>query len=338
MIRLFKPTIKRKDMDSVLSTMVEEQVSPGSLNQELSARLDEEFGTCATLVIRSYPRAFILALQSLELEGQAPVAISALSPAIYLQLIEQAGYRPLLVDVDPRHGVITASGVAASGAEAVLLHQPLGNCADTLAISGLGLPVIEDLTESFGTVRQGRRAGDSATIVITSFEEDSFICAAGGAAISCRDKKTHARLQQLSVSNLRYDLLSDLNSALVLNQLKSLAANIVKRQELFEVCRSAVLKSRHQLINDCAEGTEHNCYTTAVLIDSRVREATRYVQKYKIETLMPFSTCALSMLGSDTTDFPNSVPFMLRAMMFPLYPMLSKDQLMTIVRVLSTLP
>jgi dTDP-4-amino-4,6-dideoxygalactose transaminase len=40
----------------------------------------------------------------------------------------------------------------------------------------------------------------------------------------------------------------------------------------------------------------------------------------------------------DFQDFPNSIPFMLRAILFPLYPMLSQEQLKTLVKVLSTLP
>ncbi len=60
MIKLFKPTIKRKDMDLVLSTLVDEQLGPGLMNHELSRLLCSDLEAIEAIAVRTYPRALRL--------------------------------------------------------------------------------------------------------------------------------------------------------------------------------------------------------------------------------------------------------------------------------------
>lgn len=342
MIKLFKPTIKRKDMDSVLHTLVDEAPGPGLVNTELSRVLGKEFSAEQTIVLRSYVRALIVALKALHLEKGSAVAISALSPPLYVRVLTTLGLEPLLVDVDPSDGCMSSQALQTQqdrSPSAILLHQPFGNVPDLYAFKQLGIPVIEDISQSIHSSNRKFPAGSIGSIVVLSFEDDSFLCSGGGAALMVREKKyAGARVNEF-IEPQQYELLPDLNCSFVLNGLNSLDSQIERRKEYAQICMRSVMKTRHTVLNiHPGEAYTYNGYSLAVLLDAKIKEVVKYAQKYKIETAMPFASCALQVSGKETQDFPNSIPFMLRAILFPLYPMLSQEQLKTLVKVLSTLP
>ncbi len=341
MIRLFKPTIKRKDMDSVLGALVDEELGPGLRNQELSRTLSNEFSASETIMVRTYPRAITIAIKTLQHKPGDRVVISPLSPPCYLWMLHEQQLEVIYADVDPRSGCLSAESVKKLGTpapDAILLHEPLGNMVDTESFKELLIPVIEDISHSYHSKKSGIVAGELGTVVIISFEDDALVSTGGGAAVIVKDKKHLSYLKTSTSRDINYDLLPDINCALISNQLKGIDNLIAKQLEYFEVCKQALMKTKHQLINESHDNATNNGYSFCVLLDSRVKDISKYVKKYKIETLMPFSTCAITLDHKEINDFPNSIPFMLRAMIFPLYPLLSKDQLMTLVRVLSTLP
>jgi dTDP-4-amino-4,6-dideoxygalactose transaminase len=342
MIKLFKPTIKRKDMDSVLHTLVDEAPGPGLVNAELSKVLGKEFSGEQTVVVRSYVRALIIALKALRLEPGGAVAISTLSPPVYMNVLSSLGLKPLLVDVDPADGCMSAEALQTeqpTQPAAVLMHQPFGNVPDLYAFRQLGFPVIEDISQSIHSSNRKFPAGSIGSLVVLSFEDDSFLCSGGGAAVIVREKKyAGARMNEL-IDPQQYELLPDLNCSFVLNGLTSLDSQIERRKEYAQICMRSVMKTRHTVLNiHPGEEYTYNGYSLAILLDAKIKEVVKYAQKYKIQTAMPFSSCALQVSGMDFQDFPNSIPFMLRAILFPLYPMLSQEQLKTLVKVLSTLP
>lgn len=330
----------RKDMDAVLSTLVDEQLGPNSSNAELSKMLCHDLSAQEALVLRSYPRALVIALHTLELPEHASVAISTLSPVWYVHILEQLGLKPVLVDVDPRTGCMSIESLRQQPQmpDALLLYQSLGNITSPEDVSDLQLPIIEDISQSFHTKTDSYAAGASGQIIILSFEDDAILAAGGGSAVLAKTKKYAASLKRNSPECLVYDLLPDVNSALIINQLANIDDMIAKRAAYFEVCHKSLMKTKHRVINDTSTAMHQNGYTFAVMLSSRVGEVQKYTRKYKIETTNPFEVCALTLYPERRTEFPGSLPFMLRAMIFPLYPLLSKEQLLTLARVLSTLP
>ena len=52
-IQLYSSTIRRKEMDAVLSCMVEEKTGPGELNQKLVQFVKEFYGVSGAVALRS---------------------------------------------------------------------------------------------------------------------------------------------------------------------------------------------------------------------------------------------------------------------------------------------
>ena len=159
-IEVYSPTIRRKEMDAVLTAMVEDKIGPGEQAKLLiqTAREKIRFDYC--LALRSPAIALYMALKSLNLGAGQGVLVSALSPLYYLRVIEDLGLVPLYCDVGSSTACMSRETVEKSLASnnhktdvrCIVLHHTLGFLSDAVDIAGLGIPLIEDCSQSYGSV------------------------------------------------------------------------------------------------------------------------------------------------------------------------------------------
>ena len=81
MIQTYSTTIRRKEMDAVLTCMVDEKIGPGELNTRLIQQTKEFFKCDGCVAFRSPAIALEYALKALGIEKQTKIMISALAPA-----------------------------------------------------------------------------------------------------------------------------------------------------------------------------------------------------------------------------------------------------------------
>ena len=195
MIQFYKPTLKRKDMDSVLQTMVNDQIGPGKISRDFVQAFCDEVKATSGAAYRTYPDCLSAALRLMGAKEGVRVAVSPLSPAIYRQVIEKLGAEMVIVDVDKETGCPNEGLVAASGAEILVLYESFGtlparyNEQTTFPESyDYGdVKVIEDISESIGSdIKDEIRAGSVGKIVVCALEDDSVLSAAGGAIMAVR--------------------------------------------------------------------------------------------------------------------------------------------------------
>jgi dTDP-4-amino-4,6-dideoxygalactose transaminase len=157
MIDIYSPTIRRKEMDAVLTAMVEDQIGPGERARLLLQTAKEHIRFDFALALRGPATALHLALKALELKEGDGVLVSALSPRYYAQTIADLRLTPLFCDVSysfpciSRESVEKAITVKPSGVEprCIVLHHTLGFVPDAASIAELGIPVIEDISQSY---------------------------------------------------------------------------------------------------------------------------------------------------------------------------------------------
>ncbi|MBL7006373.1 MAG: DegT/DnrJ/EryC1/StrS aminotransferase family protein [Spirochaetia bacterium] len=341
MIKLFKPTLKRKDMDSVLNTMVDESIGPGEKYKEFSNLIREYFGAESCTLLRSYINAFEKACELLHLGKESKVIISPLSPVWYVDILEKLQCSILFADVDQFTGCISYEAVKEllpQNPSALIMYDTFGNLPDYDKLSEIPIPIIEDITQGFGTRKNEYKPGEISSILIAAFEEDSIITTGGGASLVVNEKKYVKPLQDLMDKTGDLELMPDMSAALGIVQFKSMPELMERRREYLALFRSSVSKTKHKIVIESSDLIIENGYVLPVLLDSRIKEVNKFTKRYKIETINPFESCAISRAEADLNRYPNSMPFKLRTLLFPLYPLLSKDQLKTLVKVLSTLP
>lgn len=334
-------------MDAVLTTMVADDLGPGPVAEELVKLLSDYLDAKGGYLTSLWSDAVAMALRALDLEPGSQVVISALSPRCYLDALSAAGLEPEIVDVLEASGCIDPQAAAKAldaGASAILVHYPLGFIPDIEALSETEAPLIEDISCAYGGHDGQRPAGTSGAFTIMGMGADHLLTCAGGAAVLARGRKEYSRLKGLASQYASERFLSDMNASLGLVQLREAESYYERRKELASVFDKAVGKSRHACL--VQEGESENVhYSLPLLVETSVNEVSAFARKKGIETRLAFADSVLAFTTKDGEEadgseqlYPIARSFMLRCILFPLYPMLGKKQAEEIAKVLSALP
>ena len=365
-IEVYSPTIRRKEMDAVLTAMVEEKIGPGERNRLLIQTAKEQLHFDFALALRSPAVALHLALKALNVRSGQAVIISALSPRYYFQVIEDLHLTSLFCDVTydfpcmSRETVENAIANKPDGLEvcAVVLHHTLGFLPDAGSVAELGIPVIEDISLSYGSrlklvnSEEAASSEDSKTkkkasntqqpalnqysgvFCILGLEERDILTSAGGALLFAMNRKDGSLLRNFSAIPDEY-CLADINAALAVVQFKELQRNMEKRREIAQVYTQASLRTRHKRFIPLAED-EYNNYSFSLVLEAGLKDVISYARKKEIVIESAFENTIAGLGMSGNCSVSNSLA--LRTVMFPLYPRLRSQDIEHVSRLIMTLP
>jgi len=336
-ISVFRPTIKRRDMDSVLTCMVSDLLGPGVLSSELASGLASYLGITGGIACTNYHTALGMALDVLGLSSGDKIVFSALSPTLYLDVCKKKGLVPLVADVDEDSGVIVADSVRSfqgKSPRALLLHYTLGYIPDMDELSDLGIPLIEDLSQGLGGNWGTRRCGGFGDLVILSLGPASVITSGDGGMVLSGKREQLRQLRELKATS--DSILSNFNASLGLAQLREIEAFISARGEIARVFSRSLMKTRHKTLIQKGEG-DNVYYSFPVMLQSSMKEVRQYSRKRDVDTHPAFKDSVVATEGNEF-DCPNAKRMALRCLLFPCYPLLGKRNIEIISKVLSTLP
>ncbi|MDR0503848.1 MAG: DegT/DnrJ/EryC1/StrS family aminotransferase [Treponema sp.] len=380
-IEIYSPTIRRKEMDAVLTAMVEEKIGPGDRNRLLIQTAKEQIHFDFALALRSPAVALHLALKAViagNTSGEnascrsSPfkqgVVISALSPRYYLQVIEDLQLTPLFCDVSFDFPCMNRQTIENTIAKkhadievcAVVLHHTLGYAPDTAAVAELGIPVIEDISQSYGSHLKPANKKDEETpaednhskkddarstlnaagvslsgvLFILGLEERDMLTSGGGALLFAMNRRDGSLLRGFTGIAYEY-CLPDINAALAVVQFRELPRNIERRQEISRVYNNAGMRSRHKRFIPVAED-EYNNYSFSLVLETGLKDVIAYARKKEITVESAFENtlagCGLS------GDCPVSNSLALRTVIFPIYPRLRTAEAERVSKLIMTLP
>ena len=338
-IEAYSPTIRRKEMDAVLTTLVGERVGPGEQAERLLRVAQEYIGYESSIGLRSPEMALRFALGALDLEPGSEVIISALSPAYYAYVLVELRLKAVYSDVDETSAAMTAESVRKVVNErtrAVVVHHTLGIVPDVACIMDLGLTVIEDCSRSFGSNWLDKRAGSFGVFTILGLEQRDVLTAGGGALLYSSGRREATVLKRYSDLPMEYRL-PDMNAALALVQFKEAERNFEKRKEIAAIYTQAALRTRHRrlaLVGDA----EYNNYAFSIVPETGARDARTYAIKKEVLAEMAFEDSVIQKRPVEDQACPVAVSLALRTLVFPLYPRLGKTQVAKVAKVLATLP
>ena len=336
-ILVFRPTIKRRDMDRVLTCMISDRLGPGVLSSELASGLASYLGIAGGIACANYHTALGMALDVLGLNSGDKIVFSALSPTLYLDVCKGKGLVPLVADVDEDSGVIAVESVRrllGQSPRALLVHYTLGYIPDMDELSDLGIPLIEDLSQGLGGNWGTRRCGSFGDLVILSLGPQSVITSGDGGMVLTGKRGQLRQLRELKATS--DCILSDFNASLGLAQMREIETFISARGEIARVFSRSLMKSRHKTLMQKGEG-DNVYYSFPVLLQSSMKEVQQYSRKRDVDTHPAFKDSVVVIEGSDC-DCPNAKRLALCCLLFPCYPMLVKKNIEIISKVLSTLP
>ena len=340
-VKFQKPALFRKDMDAVLQTMVDEKIGPG----EKKKLFVKSFATYCKkkdgIALRSFIDAVTISLKILGLENGDYCAISVLSPEIYSEAFRRFGVRPYLVDVDSdmMPDIESVKKGMDKGVKALLLFYPLGLLPSSItSYKELGIPIIEDITQSIGSKFGDVYPGSVGDIVIASTEEDSIVSTAGGAVL-LSDNEDYIPLMKKETSDFSpYIEMADMNAALGIVQLEKLPSVVSRRSTIWRIYQNEVLKrNRVKVIGNGSVDFEINGFGFSCIVNERPDETIALALKYQVTARKTFSKAIGAKYQDRFDKYPNAVPALSRAVSFPLYPFLAQSEIATVQKVVGIL-
>jgi dTDP-4-amino-4,6-dideoxygalactose transaminase len=370
MIQTYSPTIRRKEMEAVLTCMVEEKIGPGGeLNERLIQIIKEYTGCDGAVALRSSAIALQYALQALSLPPASGVMLSALAPAWQILTVERLGYKPIVLDVIEETGQITpqiAEEGVKNGGRVLILMETMGILPDIKAFLALGVPVVEDISQSalsyypFDESEQaekkpaaapqpaadgqapaapkGRRAGMYGLYTIFGMEDRDIVTAGGGAVLMAPNRREWIVLKHLVDEAPSTDILPDMNSSLAYIELKEFARNEQTRRELYALYTRATMSGRHKTFVRASDDGS-TIYSFPLVLNSGFKDVKQYAQRKDIEVRPAFENSIMALRQEALAGqciCANSL--LLRTALFPLYPRLGQKDAQRIVKVLSSIP
>jgi len=368
MIQTFSSTIRRKEMDAVLTCMVDERIGPGELNARLIQTAKEFFSCAGAVALRTPAAALKYALKALSLEAGSGVMLSALAPNWQYAVVEELGFKPVVLDAQLESAQLTAEIVSQgiqSGGRALVLRESLGILPDFEGILALGIPVIEDISQSAGgivpeaaqgeeaakaapsseeegdavkTEVKGKKAGSFGIYAICSLEEQDVITAGGGALLMAAGRRDWPVLKSLAEGIPSIEMLPDINAALATVQIKEFARNEAKRKEIYALYNRSIMSGKNKgFVRDVELNS--TIWSFPIALNSGFKDVKAYAQKKDIEVRLAFEDSIIAAKEEELgAQCKNAKALALRSAVFPLYPRLNRSQIEKISKVLVTLP
>lgn len=366
MIQAFSSTIRRKEMDAVLTCMVDEKIGPGELNQRLVQSVKEFIGCDGCVALRSPSVALDYALKALDLEKGSKIIISALAPSWQYSAVLALGYEPLVLDIDENTGLVNFDAVENAmkeGGRLLILHETMGIIpADIEKIVESGVLLIEDISHSAmaaytkradelsegegassasGAADSTVKAGLFGTFSIMGLEEHDVVTAGGGAVLIAPKRREWIVLKKFVEAAPSTDILPDINAALAWVQMKEFKRNEDARIKLFELYNQAIMRGKNRTFPREGDGGS-TIWGFPVVLNSAFKEVKQYANRKDIEIVLAYADSVVSkfaeVLESDGRKFPKAKGLALRCVLFPLYPRLTSSSVEKIVKALGTLP
>ncbi|MFW5693617.1 MAG: DegT/DnrJ/EryC1/StrS family aminotransferase [Alkalispirochaeta sp.] len=344
MLPLYRPTIRRADMDAVLRRLAEDSIGAGELSREFSQGLAKYLGRRSGVSMRTVGAALRAALTSLGLPPGARVGMSALAHGYVFRVVERLGFTPVVVDTQRILPVLPSPldfDYEPLSLDCLYVDSRLGFIADVEGLRQIRVPLIEDVSEGLGGNTGREMVGSAGELTIIGLEPEHIITAGGGATVVTNNSKRVSVLAAATDPGGGEASLPDMNAAMALTQMRQLEKFIERRRELVSRFLRTIQRGRHTLPLQGGEG-DAVFPALPVLVESSPRDVEQYARTHGVSAGRAFPETALTLLSDADHDvtrtFPNALSLAGRMVLFPLYPTLGKTEQETIERILATMP
>ncbi len=340
MIPIYKPSIKRKEMDALLSTLVSDYIDSKNDSGEFIKALSLYLGLENGALLRDYSTAIETVLGSMNLDPGSRVLLSPLAPSNYLRVLEKMSLSVVYTDVDPSSCAVSYEEMETklnAGADAVILYSPSGISPEYPMLEDAGIPVIEDITTSITGIREDSEKGWRADYFILRMELQDIITSGEGTAVFGTTKRSMTPLRSVLAEIPETARLLNMHAAMGQIQLDSIDHFLERRREIGKIFESSLLKGSHKTFHSPLEG-DRNYPCFHVVLNCPMKEISKYARKNGVMTELAFSDTAIALETEDSSICPAARSLLLRTAVFPLYPGLGTKNTETIARLLSTLP
>lgn len=204
-IPLVRPTIDEDDIKSVISAIYEREFSHGKLTHVFENEFANHLGLLGGVATNSGTTALHLALRALNVKEGDEVILPSYTCISLLHSLHYVNAIPIFADINFNVGQmeynLNAEDVAnkiTDKTKAIIVPHLFGSPAEIDKINDLGIPVIEDITQSIGSVYKNRPVGSFGIISICSLHESKVLSCGEGGMILTNSKELLDRIKYLA--------------------------------------------------------------------------------------------------------------------------------------------
>ncbi len=361
-VEFFRHALDEADIASVSQTLRSVFLTTGPVCGRFETDFAAYTGLPYCVSLNSCTAALHLALLALGIGPGDEVIVPAMTFIASATPVVHVGATPVLVDVEPDTGLIDIAAVRAAitpRTKAIIPVHLYGVMADMRALRALAvqndIAIIEDAAHCIEAERDGVRPGQLSEAVCYSFyATKNLTCGEGGALCTTNEnvakktlllrqhgmskeaaKRYHGLYQHWDMVDLgwKYNL-SDIQAALMVNQLQRLDSLWVRRNAVYMLYRKALADIPGVELPGLRGKSAHHLFTVQVPADRRDdllahlgRNEIGVAVNYRaIHTLTWFR----ENLGCKPEDFPNALAFGQGTLSLPFHTCLTETEIETV--------
>jgi perosamine synthetase len=361
MIRLTKPELSGA-LDGLGKILEHGFLVQGEQVREFETRVAGYVGRGYGLAVNSGTAAIQCALVGLGIGPGDVVALPDFTFPATANAVVLSGARPMLVDIDPATFNIDPAALEGGLNEQVRAVMPVdlfGLAADMEAIEGIcrrrDLIMIEDSACALGAAYGDRKCGSFGDASVFSFHPRKVITTGeGGMVLTDRDEASQKirefRNHGMRVSGGRAEFvaagynfrMTEMEAVLGLAQMPNIGRIIQRRREIAAVY-DRLLGTHDSLVTPVEpHGLLHTYQAYVVMVGEGLNRdlVIDLLRKRGVETTI--GTYALhvqpyyrELLGHRPGDFPRSLNAMRQSLALPIYPSMTDDEILEVVKALA---
>ena len=337
----YKPTITRKDLESVLDCLIKDELVTGNPVKTFENSLSGFLNSKYALATNSLTSAYHLIFKALNIGDDDEVIMPSYFWQAPLSALLLTGGKAVLVDNEENSLFPSIDMIKAKITEktkAIVTGHTFGFHFDTNALKDAAIPVIEDISHAIGTEAEETPIGQGGTYTVLSLEPAMIITTGNGGMVFTNNSKSYAAMRDLRGNsnqhiNLDYTM-TDFQGAMGITQFMKLKNLLKRRKEIAKIYYDALKITEHQTLFPYNEDFAYQSFP--VLFNAPKDKVEKYWKKNGIEIIHPIETALHSHLDIRGLDFPISDRLCKKLFALPIYPTLSKKDFEKIAKSLSS--
>ena len=259
-IEFFRHNINQKDIENVTTVLNSIFLTNADITRNFEEKFTQYLNSKYCVALSSCTAALHLSLIALGIQEGDEVITTPMSFVATSNAILHAGATPVFVDVERESGNIDATLIEAAitkKTKAIIPVHLYGNMCDMKKIKEIAdkynLVIIEDAAHCIEGERDGIRVGELSDVACFSFYATKNITSGEGGAVTTNNPKIYEMLMRLRLHGINKDAssrytgkyqhwdmnilgwkynISDIQAALLIDQLVRIKENLVKREEI----------------------------------------------------------------------------------------------------------
>lgn len=347
MITVQTPSIKRKDLEYVLESLMSEQLEYGTFAKKFEEKLGERIGCKYGLSVNSYYSAIDITLEAIDLQPEDEIIIPSFAPTIYLDLLLRRKVKPVIIDIDENSYFPSPEQVenaVTDKTKAFILVHNFGFAIDDAPYKELVPVLIEDITKVPGCFIGSKKVGAQADFCIMGFQSSEIITTGEGGAVFSNNRRNYQILKSITgsshdelIQNYRIScLIPDINAAMGVSQLLSLEHRLELRKAIGQIYENSLIKSKGSCL--VPKENESRYYSDfPIQVKSPLKDIIDFFKRAGIEVIRPFAKPLHQIVNLPLENFSNTEHLYLSTLLVPINSNFMKKDVMHISKNLSVI-